>query len=241
MKKPVILISCGYETPRVLPQVKSYAARESNTNAIEDAGGIPFIAPYWKDAEAIKQMVAMVDGVFMPGGDDIEPSEYGEQKRVECQGTVPERDAFELAVIKEAIAQDKPMICICRGLQALNVALGGSLYQDITFNTSTDVFHPDYTTADVGCHDVTLEKDSILYGIFGKDTLFVNSLHHQGIKDLAPGLKVTATAPDGLIEGVELPGKKYVSATQFHPEFMPGKEQYIKIFADFIENCKKYM
>ena len=239
MKKPVILITCGYLTPEVLPGIKIYEARESNTNAVEDAGGIPLIAPYWKDPEIIKQMVTMADGIFVSGGADVEPSEYGEEKRSECQATIPERDAFELALIKEALEQDKPMICICRGMQILNVALGGTLYQDLQLNTGTTIDHPDYVSYLTGFHDVKVETDSKLYGIFGKETMFVNSLHHQGIKDLAPGLKVAATAPDGLIEGVELPGKTYVVGYQWHPEMMPANEMYSKLFGALMDECKK--
>lgn len=240
MKKPIILIPATYLVPEILPVFKNYSSRESNINSVIDAGGIPIIAPYWASEEDIAQMVSMADGVFMAGGEDVEPSEYGEERRPECEASVPERDKFELAIIKEALKQDKPMLCICRGMQILNVALGGTLYQDLKTNMPNAIDHTVYDAYATGSHNVKIEKDSRLYGFMGKEELFVNSLHHQGVKDLADGLKATAKTSDGLVEAVEMPGKTYVLGSQWHPEFMPkDNEQYQKQFADFIAACQK--
>ena len=238
MKKPVIVLSPSYDPVEILPAFHNYAVFDSNCNAIAEAGGIPVIAPYLKEKEDIAQLVEQADGVFLTGGCDVVPASYGEETRPCCDAVCPERDEFELALIQEALRQDKPLLCICRGSQILNVAFGGTLYQDLKTDTDTAVDHTNYQKYLGDAHDIKVEKDSHLYRTMEQEVMTINSLHHQGIKDLGEGLRAVGVAPDGLVEALEVPGKKYAVAYQWHPEMMAGSDQYYKLFASFVETCK---
>lgn len=189
--------------------------------AVENAGGIPIMLPVTREPEAIARYLGLVDGLLLSGGVDVDPACFGEAPHPKLGDVDDDRDTTELPLIREALAQDMPMFAICRGIQSLNVALGGSLYQDIPSQAPSVIHHqqgdlkiPRSQTS----HSIRIIPDSRLHRIVGLDTIQTNSFHHQALKKVADGLVVTAYAPDEIIEAVESPGHRYVVAVQFHPE-----------------------
>jgi putative glutamine amidotransferase len=200
------------------------------TLAVENAGGVPLALPSLTVSleASVAALVAGLDGVLLSGGGDIRPARYGDMEvHPKTDLMNDDRDAFEIALAKAAIAADVPLLGICRGAQVLNVALGGTLWQDVPSQFAGAIVHrqPDGGTAHVPSH--TIQASGLLRDVHGGATEFgVNSFHHQGIKDLAPGLEVVGRAPDGLIEAVCLPGKSFVLAVQYHPEAMCAKDKF---------------
>lgn len=176
-----------------------------------EAGGLPVNLPIDVDIEAVAQRL---DGVLLTGGTDIDPARYGADPDPELLGIETERDDLELQLLETALNRDIPVLGICRGIQLVNVHLGGTLNQHIPEHARFDV------SADTEVHEVTMAPDSVLGDIYGERRQ-VNSLHHQTVADVAPGLTVTATADDGTIEGLEL-GDNLV-AVQWHPEMMRSR------------------
>ena len=207
--------------------------------AIENAGGVPVILPAVTNPEAIGQWLGVVDGLLFSGGVDIEPSRFGEEAHPSLGEVDLARDATEIPLIMEAIRQDVPIFAICRGLQLLNVALGGTLYQDLPAERPSDLEHDQKKTGlprNAFSHSVCVLPNSRLRSLTGSDEMQANSFHHQAIRTVAPGLTVTATAPDGVIEGVERPGSRYLVAVQFHPEdTAPTDERSRRLFSGFVE------
>lgn len=208
--------------------------------AVEWAGGAPLIVPVVEQLESIQPVLDMLDGIIFSGGTDIDPQCYGELMLFQSNGIEPVRDAHEIGLVKKVLAERKiPVMGICRGMQLLNVACGGTLYQDLEkqrkneFNHSMEMY-PKYLPT----HDVTLQDHSFLQSAFQKSTIRVNSLHHQGIKTIGQGLSATGTTSDGLIEGIELSGERCVIGVQFHPEMMvDNNPELLKIFMAFVEKC----
>jgi putative glutamine amidotransferase len=189
--------------------------------AVENAGGIPIMLPVTRDPEAIARYLGIVDGLLLSGGVDVAPAYFGEAPHPQLGPVDDDRDTTELPLIREALAQDMPMFAICRGIQSLNVALGGTLIQDIPSQTPSAIHHQQN---DVGIprsqtsHAVRIVPASRLHSIVGAEEMQTNSFHHQALKQVAPGLVVTAYAQDDIIEAAESPAHRYVVAVQFHPE-----------------------
>lgn len=205
-------------------------------DGIEEAGATPVIFPMTVDPEEIDRLVDLCDGILMTGGHDVTPSIYGEAAldgKVSC---CSQRDKMEKLVLVKAVNEDKPILGICRGIQFINAAMGGSLYQDLPSQRPSSVEHHQTPPYDVPVHNVTVIKDTPLYDRLGSETLSVNSYHHQAVKELAPGLEVMAESEDGLIEAVYRPGSKFIWAVQWHPEFSHKTDEYSKkIFRAFVE------
>ncbi len=206
--------------------------------AIENAGGIPLILPVFGGAEMAAKYLGAIDGLLLSGGVDMVPAEYGQNALPELEDTDAERDQLELPLIKLALEQNVPIFGICRGLQTLNVALGGTLYQDLPTQKPSDIVHAQSklgVTRDTFTHTMNINADTRLASIVGAGAMQVNSHHHQAIDRLGSGLIVTATAPDGVIEAVELPLNRYVVAVQSHPEeTATHDERSRKLFAAFV-------
>lgn len=205
-------------------------------DGIAEAGATPIIFPMTVDPEEIDRLVDMCDGFLMTGGHDVTPLIYGEaalEGKVSCCSI---RDKMERLVLEKVMDVDKPLLGICRGIQFINAAMGGSLYQDLPSQRPSSVEHHQTPPYDVPVHKVTLIKDTPLYACLGSETLSVNSYHHQAVKDLAPDLEVMAESEDGLIEAVYRPGSKFLWAVQWHPEFSHKTDEYSKkIFRAFVE------
>jgi putative glutamine amidotransferase len=201
---------------------RQYALSDTYTSAVVAAGGIPVILPAHIDA--IDDMLEALDGIIFSGGGDIEASHWGEEPHEKAGGFDKERDAFELQAIKKAVERDMPMLGICRGIQTINVALGGSLVQDIPDQmpgSQEHRQHVDGKMRDDVSHPVTIEaNDNLLHRIIGDTTLETNSFHHQALKDVGEGLEVIARSEDGVIEAVWNPAMSFGLAVQWHPEML---------------------
>jgi putative glutamine amidotransferase len=202
---------------------------------------VPWIIPLLDDEATLRSIYDHLDGVFLPGGVDMDPATYGEE-RVPGSGRVdPERDRTELTLVRWAAAERKPVLGVCRGVQVMNVAFGGTLYQDIAAQRDGSIKHDYFPTGgrytrDQLVHDVRVVEGTQLAAALGATQLAVNSMHHQGIKELAPGLVVSALAPDGLIEGVEAASGQYLIGVQWHPESLVDADPRMRrLFATFIE------
>ena len=204
---PVIGISCGRSETGAATLSANY------TDAVLRSGGIPVIFPTVSDEATARALLKSVDGVIFSGGPDLDPSYYGETVWNETVEVVTLRDASDLLLMRAALDARKPVMAICRGEQLMNVVLGGSLYQDIPTQVDTTVKH-----AGGALHRIGVEKGSVLYELFGQDSLTVNSFHHQAVKKVAPGVRVTAYSPNGIVEAYEY-GDRLI-AFQFHPEGM---------------------
>ncbi len=193
--------------------------------AIEKAGGIPFILPLVLNRAAWRQMTAHVHGLLVTGsGSDLAPELYGETQRYKFTRMSEQRAALELGMINTAYRAGLPLLGICGGMQSLNVALGGTLYQDIHAQFRTPLEHRPAYTAHRTAHAVRVAPHSLLRRITGKARIEVNSSHHQSVKQVAPKLIQTAIAPDGVIEAIEAPDRAFVLGVQWHPEFLLDRD-----------------
>lgn len=186
--------------------------------SVVEAGGTPVVIPSYDDEKALVSILDRLDGIVLSGGADIDPDYLGEEP-LDCVSINPRRDAQELMLVRLAVDRQIPVLGICRGIQVLTAALGGKLYQDIKTQHDTEPINHSQTIArGLPSHDVRLEKDSLLHEFFGKDTLAVNSFHHQAVKEVPSGFRVTAVAPDGIIEGMESTEFRPILGVQWHPE-----------------------
>ena len=207
-------------------------------NAVIRAGALPVVLPVTEDGGLMDEMLRRVDGLLLSGGADVNPACYGEAKLPFCGDITPRRDAFEFALCRKALEKDLPLLAVCRGHQVLNCVMGGSLYQDISAQMEGARRHPCYETPRDPVHPVLVEQGSLLNRITGRETLQVNSRHHQGIKALGRGLRAIAWAEDGLIESVELPGKRFVLGVQWHPESLSDRyPEAQRLFDALAEAC----
>jgi len=207
------------------------------------AGAVPWVIPLLQGDEAtLRAIYERLDGLFLPGGVDIDPAAYDEPRTELCGRTDPARDWTELLFTRWALSDRKPVLAVCRGAQLLNVAVGGSLYQDVGAQHPDAIKHDHFPVAgrrrDELAHEVRIAPESWLRQLLGTDTIAVNSMHHQGIARLAPGLIPVATSPDGLIEGVEgaLVREHFLVGVQWHPEDMVDVDPRMRrLFDAFIE------
>ena len=189
------------------------------------AGAVPLGIPPLQDERALRTLYDRCDALLLPGGPDVEPRRYGEEPRADCNlSTAPELDAAEFTLVRWALDDGKPLLAICRGIQVLNVALGGTLWQDIAVQGAGMHGH-DGNPRDAAAHDVEVVPGTALHGAVQDTALRWNSVHHQALRDLGPGLVVSARSEDGVIEGVELPGRAVIGV-QCHPEEMAVAEPW---------------
>jgi putative glutamine amidotransferase len=218
--QPTIGILCFNLSEKMSPGVPRCGQNLSYVRSVLQAGGVPMLLPQTDDQAALRALFERVDGLLLPGGGDIHPARYGEEVMPEC-GTIDLlRDDVELTLARWAVEERKPLLAICRGIQVLNVALGGSLFQDIAAQVpgaGQHVWYPDYPR-DRLSHEVSVVADTRLAQSLGELRIDVNSLHHQAAKAVAPGLQVSARAPDDTVEGLEVPGHPFAVGVQWHPE-----------------------
>lgn len=205
-------------------------------------GAIPLIIAFPDDVSKVDQLaqdyVQLIDGLMLPGGPDVDPTFYGEEPHPKIGMTLYQKDRFEIALIKAALAADKPIFGICRGIQIMNVAMAGTLYQDLESQyPELKIQHPQATLGQFATHHVELTADSKLAKLYGQSTIKVNSRHHQAVKAVGKGLKVTAVAPDGVVEGMESTDTDLFLGVQWHPENMWQQEdpQQLVVFQDFLD------
>jgi putative glutamine amidotransferase len=242
MKKPIIGIN---STRLIKPETPySHSVMESISNdyveSIIKADGIPIILPILSDEESIRQQIKLLDGVLLTGGIDINPLLYNEEPSPKLGFIYPDKDNFDILIVKIALELKKPILAICRGHQILNIALGGTLYQDLSYMDGCYIKHHQQSKDGAASHTLNITANSILYKILG-DSIISNSFHHQAIKDLAPGFKVTAYSKDNVIEAIEKCDEEFVVGVQFHPEIMTayGDNNMLKLFQAFIKASSK--
>ena len=190
-------------------------------NALESAGLIPLIVPPLSKADAAAAILDSVAGLVLTGGGDIDPSMYGEKRHEKVRSVNLERDTTEAALIEQAKERRTPVLAICRGIQMLNVALGGTLVQDIPSQVETTIDHDEDSPRDRRSHEIDIDSGSLIAQAVGTTHCTVNSFHHQSVKRVAAGMHVTARSPDGVIEGMESSDADWwVLAVQWHPEEM---------------------
>lgn len=236
--KPVIGIPTGllYENEKT-----SFSVGLKNILAIEKNGGIPLLLPLCESSDCINAYLDRIDGVYFIGGGDIFPILYGEEPIRNLGSIAIKRDRFEIDLFNLAFERKLPILGVCRGCQVINVASGGSLYQDIY---SQDLTQNNHSTNGIdnseGYHFVKIDNTSKFYNIMGEESLLVNSLHHQAVKRLSDGYKVSAQSTDGVIEAIEYSGDQFCLGIQWHPEMMIERyDKFNKIFEAFINECKK--
>jgi putative glutamine amidotransferase len=212
--------------PEALPE--SWVMNQRYSRVVAAAGGVPVMIPLLEDEVSLRALYDLTDGLLIPGGVDLDPGTYGESPLPACGRLDPARDRVELQFARWAVAEGKPLFGLCRGLQIVNVALGGTLYQDIAVQRSDAIKHDYFPTAgfarDHVAHPVTITSGSRLDALVGATSLGVNSMHHQAVKDLAPGLVTTAVAPDGLVEALESSSEQFVLGVQWHPESLTDRD-----------------
>lgn len=244
--KPIIALSSD-EFIGVNPQKPDdhpvYAPHDVK-EAVLAAGGIPVILPFPDDSSQVpdlaSDMVQLFDGLILPGGPDVNPLRYGEEPIPEIGAVVDQKDAFEIALIKATLAAGKPIFGICRGIQIANVALGGTVYQDLAAqDPDCKIQHMQATLGHWLTHHVNTTAGSRVNALFG-DRFLVNSRHHEAVRDVAPSLKVTATAPDGVIEALESRSGDGVLLVQWHPENLWYKHpEHLRLFTDLVQRAAR--
>lgn len=204
--------------------------------AVRRAGGVPIVLPV--GMEAIDEVCAHLDGLLLIGGEDIDPSLFGEEPHQKLGKVFPQRDEMELALVKAMAQQDKPVLGICRGYQIMNVACGGTLYQDIHAQLADDLLqHNQLTDLEFATHLVDIVSDSILAECAGTSEIRVNTLHHQAVKEAPSPLVVTAMAKDGVIEAFESSEHSFFVGVQWHPEALVKRDDAtsLRLFERFVE------
>ena len=232
--KPVIGLIPLYDDEK-----ESYWMLPGYMRVIEKCGGLPIMLPLTTDQEELEQAYNLCDGILFTGGHDVSPVVYGEEKRSTCGISCDMRDAMEGYILKECLADNKPFLGICRGIQFVNVYLGGTRYQNLPTEYECKVEHHMEPPYDRPAHKVEILPYTKLAEILGAGMHEVNSYHHQAIKELSHEVKKMAVSEDGLIEAIEVRNQKFAVAVQWHPEFSyENNEDSIKLVTAFVNECK---
>lgn len=212
--------------------------RSTYRDLLVNAGAIPVMLTFDTNPQDLHELVLRLDGVVFTGGVDINPTFYGEEAQEFTEKDCPVRDEFERALYKACQEVNLPIFGICRGCQLINVMYGGTLFQDLPSQHPSPVAHKMEEPYDAPAHEVNLVEGSPLQELIQKPTLKVNSIHHQGIAKVAPGLKPMAYAPDGLVEALYDPQKPWVWGVQWHPEYaFHADDEQLKLMHHFVQCC----
>lgn len=233
---PLIGITCGLDADR-------FTVTEYYSRGVEKCGGVPVIIPVTTNLSTLENLSAKICGLILTGGGDLDPAHFGEEPAIGMGKITPERDHYELELTKIFLASHKPLLGICRGMQVLNIAAGGTIWQDIYTQLYYPVLkHSQEAPKPYPTHRVNVLADTMLSLIFGeRNEIRVNSFHHQSINKVAKGFRINAVAPDGIIEGIESSSDEvFILGVQWHPECMweTDQLQYL-IFQAFIEACSR--
>lgn len=238
-RRPLIGITVGPQTARPAESRGGdyLRLRRTYTDAVVAAGGVPVLVPPMEDPSALRELLGLLDGLVFPGGLDVDPARYGAPRDPTTE-VDPVVDALELEVAAWTVARDQPVLGICRGQQLLNVALGGSLIQDLP---KAPVLHRQAAERHELSHLIRVAEGSRLVEILGGTTVEVNSFHHQAVDRLGRGLRPVAWAPDGVVEGLESDEHAWLLTVQFHPEDLVGHhEPSRRLFRAFVEACRQW-
>lgn len=227
-QKPIIGI-----TPDYSYETKKYMLHEDYVTAIEKAGGCPILlTPH-------QPLPDFFDGILLSGGGDIDPLLFGEEPLLQSGEISPLRDAYEIRLCHEALAKNLPILGICRGMQVMNIAAGGSIYQDIGVQAGTSLKHSQQAPRSYGTHSIIMEENTLLFKLWNKKCTVVNSLHHQAVRQLGEGFVASAHSADGLAEAIEHQNNPFALGVQWHPEAMQTEEQSL-LFAAFLQAAAAY-
>ncbi len=234
-RRPLIGISTDVNPKRT-------AVNTAYVQSVILSGGIPYMIPVTDNVEVLRQIVSQLDGIVLTGGEDIQPDYYGDTPDEKLEEVSPARDTFDLMVLKMATDRNIPILGICRGLQLMNVAFGGTLYQDLPTQHPSAINHRQKESGTIPTHPVSIIKGSKLAEITGQEMLQVNTFHHQAIRKLAPGFKVTAWAPDSVVEAIEAYPVRQILGVQFHPEIFTaaGDTTMRKLFKFLINKADTF-
>ncbi len=236
MHKPLIGLTPSHDS-----ETDDITMRPTYLNAVKEAGGIPVVLPLEIEKEDLQRLVDLLDGFLFTGGPDVHPSRFGEETHIHCGNVSTKRDCLELMLLPMVMEQKKPILAICRGIQLINIGLGGTIYQDIPSQLPKDfpIAHKQpfyYTTPS---HTVAITPETKMADICQQPSIQVNSMHHQAVKELAPHCIVSGVGPDGLIEAIEMPNYPFLIGVQWHPEYL-WKHDFAaaNLFSQFIKACR---
>lgn len=248
MEKPWIGITCNYDersgwgasTDLIIDGQDGVYLAGDYIYALERAGAVPILIPQCSEFDTMKPLLDRLDGILVSGGHDVGPERYGAFPKEYCGVVSHRRDAQDLAVTEYMLNRDKPLLGICRGAQILNVAMGGTVYQDLEKEGGFENhFGGEKYPRNAGWHKVSLAQDSALYRIFEAEEIMVNSFHHQAVRDVGQGVKIAAVSSDGVSEAIEVKNRKFAIGVQWHPEMMFDSRQQQRLFQAFVDVCTK--
>lgn len=221
-RRPLVGITAYEKVVDNQPTIVMTGVMSDYKDALLAVGALPVMIPLGLDEDGLLTVLDRLDALLVPGGGDIAPSHYGgDESFPTLRGIDPRRDEMEIWAVRAAVARDMPLLAICRGHQMFNVALGGTLWEDVGHKMPDAITHDFYAPGvarDVRPHAVQIVPDSRLAHLLGRTETLVNSLHHQGVRELGSGLRASGFAPDGLVEGLELPDHRFAVSVQWHPE-----------------------
>ncbi len=241
--RPVIGITCSLTVSAIngsMYTLERNTIARDYARAIEYVGGAPLLLPHVEDSACIDQYMGMLDGLVLSGGGDIDPLLFGQEPHQNIGSIDRVRDEMEIQLTQKALDQDLPIFAICRGIQMLNVAADGTVYQDIASEMSQPTLrHSQAGAGWYASHTIDILSDSRLHQIIGSTTARVNSFHHQAVRDVGEGFTVTAKATDGVIEAIEDPTHRFALGVQCHPEMMWKRHpESLNLFTAFLKACR---
>lgn len=232
---PIIAVTPSWDN-----QTKRMLVNHDYINAVLDAGGTPMVIPPIQNESQLCEALDRCAGLLLTGGDDVCPTLYGEEILPCCGELTHERDFAEPILIRHALKNGLPILGVCRGMQIVNVTLGGSLYQDIARQFGDQLPHPRNDIPAGDAHAMQIVSGTLLHQVIGKDECMVNSRHHQAVKALAPGMRISAKAPDGLIEGMEAADGRRILCVQWHPESIQRRlSEHLNLFKWLVTEADK--
>ena len=241
MNKPIIGISGSViiDDGGMFPGYRRSYVNEDYVDSVVQNGGIPYIIPFNEDEEVVKEQLLNVQGLILSGGHDVDPHNYGEELEQKIGDVWPERDVFDMRLLKLAEENNIPVLGICRGMQIINVAHGGNLYQDLSYRKEKTLKHSQNQTPTLVIHTVKADPNSKIANILGKDEFLTNSFHHQLVKEVAPDFTVAAKCVDGVVEAIENKDASVIGV-QWHPEMLHRVVPFQNnLFKHIINNAKK--
>jgi len=239
--RPLIGITCLWDEPTLDTHAPRFGHNQAYARAVAAAGGLPLLLPLLTGDDLLREIYDRLDGVLLSGGHDVHPAHFGEELHPKTVLVPPASDEVELTLARWSLDEGKPVLGICRGHQVLNVAAGGTLYQDLPSQYPASIDHttkPDRPRG-LPVHTITPVPGTRLAAIIGPDPLPVNTSHHQAVRDLAPAFVASAWASDGVLEGLERPGEAFCVGVQFHPEEMWQQEpRALALFRALVEAAR---
>lgn len=234
-KKPKIAVTCSFKEKSGYHKI-----RRSYVEALANSGGIPYVLPHFSDSSLqAEEILRDVDGLVLSGGTDVDPKWFDQEPRYNLLEIVPQRDSLEIELAREARKVGLPILGICRGLQVINIAAGGEIYQDIENQVENTLRHSQDAPRWHPTHSIGVRSGSLLGKVLGEENISVNSFHHQSVQEVADGFQICATSSDGIIEAIEQEGG-YQLGVQWHPESMWKKHPiHQKLFEWLVRNSKE--